>query len=222
MLTDTVASKNNSAASREWNTTIPQHWESFHSQPMEPKSDHSTIGLDMSSTTTNGFVQHLLIAPAPFDIVPTTSIMVGANMTDTADVAGNDNAILANTFTVFLNKAVTLNLSVDELNALQQEFADWFPGPVLLQPGSKVKLKPRYLLHGKDYSNYAAKVRQHSSDDPRIVTVDLGDGRTRHSRCCFQFWSFRFRCTGIKKGCKKRLTICFLLHWQQVVALQSQ
>jgi len=80
MLTDTVASNNNSESLSERNTMIPQHWESSHSQPMEHKSDFSIFGLDISSAATLGFVQHFSTAPAPFNNVPTTSIMVGANM----------------------------------------------------------------------------------------------------------------------------------------------
>jgi len=65
-----------------------------------------------------------------------------------------------------------------ELPALQREFADWYPGPVLLQPGRDITLKPMSLdctyLNGR-----AGTVVKHSAKDPRIVTVQVAESEDR-------------------------------------------
>jgi hypothetical protein len=57
-----------------------------------------------------------------------------------------------------------------DVDALQREFADWFPGPVLLPVGTEVRLIPQ---QDTAYRNLVGAVREHLATDPRIVKVDL-------------------------------------------------
>ena len=67
-----------------------------------------------------------------------------------------------------LNKVFTEDLSPDELKALFLECADWRPGPVFVQPGSKVSLKSKDFKHLK---GRVGRVIEHLAEDPRIVTL---------------------------------------------------
>ena len=89
-----------------------------------------------------------------------------------AAAAGGQHHADHNLFRVCLSKNVTRGLSQDELEDLQCEFADWFPGPVLLPPESKVMLKPKV---DKQYKNLVAKVVEHTAQEPRIVKVWVAD-----------------------------------------------
>ena len=95
-------------------------------------------------------------------------------------------------FKVCLNKDILGHLLQwpAELEALQREFADWSPGPVLLDPGTAVELRPtvpcpecrrgmgppspilplpcQYCLRGMK-----GIVTEHRATDPRLVTVSL-------------------------------------------------
>ena len=58
-------------------------------------------------------------------------VLEGSHSTAVGDVA-------ACRFKVCINPAVTEGLAPDELEALQREFAGWFPGPDLLEAGTEV------------------------------------------------------------------------------------
>jgi hypothetical protein len=73
-------------------------------------------------------------------------------------------------FRVWLNPNVTASLPPGDVDALQREFADWFPGPVLLPVGTEVRLIPQ---QDTKYRNLVGAVREHLAMDPRIVKVDL-------------------------------------------------
>lgn len=68
--------------------------------------------------------------------------------------------------TIRLNSDVT-GPAPDE--ALQREFADWYPGPVLLKPGTEVR-----------YGKLKGNVVSHTYDDPRIVTVLVNQNAEDH------------------------------------------
>ena len=75
------------------------------------------------------------------------------------------------TFNVHLNLEFTEGLSPDDLTALFLEFADWCPGPVLLQRGTAVKLSPCNIFEGMDCNHCDGEVVEHSGEDPHLVTV---------------------------------------------------
>ena len=58
---------------------------------------------------------------------------------------------------------------------MQREFADWFPGPVLLEKKTKVTLWPKVMFHGKDYSGCSGKVEEHLPTDSCTVSVRIDD-----------------------------------------------
>jgi len=94
-------------------------------------------------------------------------------------------------FKVCLNKDVVGHLLQvpAELEALQREFADWSPGPVLLASGTAVVLRPtlpcdkcprgtgdiRPLPCLHCLRDMKGTVTEHRAADPRLVTVFLGD-----------------------------------------------
>ena len=65
-------------------------------------------------------------------------------------------------FTVCLNPAVTAGHTPSDLEALQREFADWFPGPVLLTPETEIRCRDKW-----------GKVVKHRQEDPKTVWVCL-------------------------------------------------
>ena len=67
------------------------------------------------------------------------------------------------TFKVYLNSA-TVSQNIEEIKAMQLELSNWFPGAVLLPPGTKVR-----------YKNSRGKVVSHSRDDPHKVSVKLNE-----------------------------------------------
>ena len=74
-------------------------------------------------------------------------------------------------FKVCLNREfMENNLSGSQVEELQREFADWYPGPVLLPPGTEVRLSP---AKDKELQGRMATVVAHRSQDPRIVTVSV-------------------------------------------------
>jgi hypothetical protein len=90
-----------------------------------------------------------------------------------ADGATHRQAVAAasdDVFRVWLNPNVTASLPPGYVDALQREFADWFPGPVLLPVGTEVRLIPQ---QDTAYRNLVGAVREHLATDPRIVKVDL-------------------------------------------------
>jgi hypothetical protein len=67
-------------------------------------------------------------------------------------------------FRVVLNPEFTENAQPKDIEALQREFADWFPAPVLLASGTAVK-----------YKSKSCTVLEHSSDDPQTVLVNIDE-----------------------------------------------
>jgi len=80
-------------------------------------------------------------------------------------------------FKVCLNEDITRELSLQDLEAMQREFADWYPGPVLLRKGDPVTMRPA----GDKQHQGKAFVVQHAGDDPRAVTV-------RREGCATSIW----------------------------------
>ena len=80
-------------------------------------------------------------------------------------------------FKVCLNEDITRELSLQDLEAMQQEFADWYPGPVLLRKEDSVTMRPA----GDKQHQGKAFVVQHAGDDPRAVTV-------RREGCATSIW----------------------------------
>ena len=84
-----------------------------------------------------------------------------------------------NVFRVVLHPEITANAQPQEIEDLQREFADWFPGPVLLTKGTSVK-----------YKGKSCEVLEHSRDDPRTVLVyfhdDGSEERIVHTSLTFQ------------------------------------
>ena len=78
------------------------------------------------------------------------------------------------TFTICLNPAVTAGHTPSNLEALQREFADWHPGPVLLPPETEIR-----------YRNKWGKVVAHLQDDPHTVLVRL-NGESKNVRIFFR------------------------------------
>jgi len=81
-------------------------------------------------------------------------------------------------FKVWLNPAITTGHTTDELEALHREFADWFPGPVLIPAGTDVKIMSqdnRGSPAGYSLRNTQVRVLKHLAADPRVVTILLPD-----------------------------------------------
>jgi len=72
---------------------------------------------------------------------------------------------------------------------MQREFADWCPGPVLLQPGRDVTLMPKSLGH--DYlKGCSGTVVEHLAEDPRVVTVHLAGEPAEHIKVLYSILKF--------------------------------
>ena len=92
--------------------------------------------------------------------------VVGENSGSSAAVAVTSNSV----FRVYMNPSVVASHEPGNVEVLQCELADWFPGPVLFERGTQVR-----LVAQKDwgYRGLVGTVREHLASDPRVVTVDL-------------------------------------------------
>jgi len=63
----------------------------------------------------------------------------------------------------------------------QLEFADWFPGPVILKEGTTVTMSPRNSFDGKDYSGCTGTVVKHLLEDPCTVSIQITDDQMKRT-----------------------------------------
>jgi len=121
---------------------------------------HTAHNFDLIMEDANGasgaaFTVDVAVDEAPIESLE-TPIQFGRSITN-----------LARNFKVCVNPAVAVP---HEFKALQLEFAGWFPGSVLLLPGTQVELMPNV---NKEYRKSLGTAKEHRAEDPRIVKVQI-------------------------------------------------
>ena len=123
-------------------------------------TEHTAHNFDLIMVEAHGasgaaYAADMSVDEAPIEALE-SPVQLGSSITN-----------FARNFKVCVNPKVAVP---HELKALQLEFAGWFPGSVLLAPGTQVTLIPNV---DKQYRDCQGTVKEHRAEDPRIVKVQI-------------------------------------------------